>query len=75
MVIFVSIMLPVWRQRQTDELNQTIKSLKEEGEAMEGFIRQEYKLNTIEEAIIELEKAKAGLVTFIFQMTNIIKEE
>lgn len=73
LVIFVSLLWTVKSEKHTEELNQIIKSIEDEGFAMESFIRSEYKINSIEEAILELEKMKAGLVKFIYKISESIQ--
>jgi hypothetical protein len=72
-VIFVSLLISVRGQKHTEELNEVIKGVEEQGSSMEGFIRDEYKINNIEDAMAELEKLKAGLTKFIFKITESIK--
>ncbi len=40
---------------------------------MEGFIWSEYKINSIEDALVELEKLKAGMVKFLYKITESIR--
>lgn len=72
-VILVSLLISVKSQRHSEELSKVIKKIEKEGESMEGFIREEYKLKSIGEAISELEKLKASLVNFIYQITKSIE--
>lgn len=72
-VIFVSLLLSVKSQSHLEELTEVIKGIEKEGESMEGFIRDEYKINNINDAIAELEKLKAGLVKLIYKISNSIK--
>ena len=72
-VIFVSLLLSVRNQRHTEELNEVIKGIEGQGKDMEGFIRDEYKINSIDDAIAELEKLKAGMAKFIYKITEIIQ--
>lgn len=69
-VIFVSLLLSVKSQRHSEELNEVIKGIEEEGKSMEQFIVDEYKLDNIQAAISELERLKAGLVNFIYQLSK-----
>ena len=73
LVIFVSLLLSVRSQRHAEELNEVIKGIEGQGEDMEGFIRDEYKINSIDEAMAELEKLKAGMAKFIYKITEIIQ--
>jgi len=72
-VIFVSLLLSVRSQRQAEELNEVIKGIGGQGKDMEGFIRDEYKINNIDDAMAELEKLKAGMAKFIYKITEIIQ--
>lgn len=69
-VIFVSLLLSVRSQRHSEELNEVIKRIEGEGKSMEQFIVDEYKLDNIQAAISELERLKAGLVNFIYQLSK-----
>jgi hypothetical protein len=72
-VIFISLLLSVRSQRHTEELNEVIKGIETQGTEIEGFIKDEYKINSIEDAMVELEKLKAGLAKFIYKITELIK--
>jgi hypothetical protein len=72
-VIFVSLLLSVRSQRHADELNEVIKGIEGQGKDMEGFIRDEYKINSIDDAMAELEKLKAGMAKFIYKITESIQ--
>jgi len=71
--IFISLLLSVRNQRHTEELNEVIKRIEAQGTEIEGFIKDEYKINSIEDAMAELEKLKAGLAKFIYKITESIK--
>ena len=68
--IFISSLFSVRSKRASDELNSVIKEIEKEGEEMEGFIRVEFNLNTISEAIKELERLKAGLISLIYWLSK-----
>lgn len=71
-VIFVSLLLSIRGERHSNELNEAIKGVEQEGAAMESFIRDEYKINSVEDAMVELEKLKAGLTKFLYKITQSI---
>lgn len=71
-VIFVSLLLSVRSQRHAEELGEVILAIEKQGEEMESFIKNEYKLNSIEEAMAELEKIKEGAAKFLYKITEII---
>lgn len=72
-VIFVSLVFSVRSQRHTEELNELIKEIAGQGKDMEGFIKDEYKINSIDDAMVELEKLKAGMIKFIYKITESIQ--
>ena len=72
-VIFVSLVFSVRSQRHTEELNELIKEIVGQGKDMEGFIKDEYKINSIDDAMVELEKLKAGMIKFIYKITESIQ--
>ena len=69
-VIFISLLFSIRSQRHTEELNDVIEVIKDQGKDMEGFIKDEYKINSIDDAIAELEKLKAGMTKFIYKITE-----
>jgi hypothetical protein len=71
--IFISLLLSVRSQRHKEELNEVINNIEAQGTEIEGFIKDEYKINSIEDAMVELGKLKAGLVKFIYKITESIK--
>ncbi len=71
--IFISLLLSVKSQRHAEELNEAIKGIEAQGTEMEGFIKDEYKINSIEDAMAELDKLKASLAKFIYKITESIK--
>lgn len=72
-VIFVSLVLSIKSQRYAEELNKAIESIEAQGMGMEGFIKDEYKINNINDAMVELEKLKAGFLKFIYKITENLK--
>ena len=71
--IFISLILTYRNQKRSDELNSAFKGIEEEGASMEGFIREEYKFNSIYEAMAELEKLKSGALQVILKISESIK--
>jgi len=70
LAIFVSLLLSVRSQRHADELNEIIKGIETRGIEFESLIKDEYKINSIEEAMVELEKLEADLIKFIYKITE-----
>lgn len=50
-----------------------IKGIEEQGTDMEGFIKDEYRINSIENAMAELDKLKAGMAKFLYKITESIR--
>ena len=71
-LIFVSLLLSFRNQKHIKELSTVIKEIKKEGEDMEVFIKEEYKIKNIKDAMAELEKLQAGLVKLIYKITEAI---
>jgi len=69
-VIFTSVLLSVRSQRYGEELKGLIGQIEREGKWMEGFIRDEYKVKGVGEAIEQLERLKAGLIKLIYQLSK-----
>lgn len=73
LVIFVSLLFSVRSRRYSEELSGVIKSIQEQAIEIEAFIKDEYKINNIEDAMAELQKLKAGLAKFLYKITASIK--
>lgn len=71
--IFISLLFSVKSQKYTEELNETIKGIESQGTEVESFIKDEYKINSIEDAMAELRKLETTLVKFIYKITEVIK--
>ena len=72
-VIFISLLFSVRSQRQTEELDQAIRAIENEGRQMEGFIQAEYRFQSIEEAMLELGQLKAGMADFLLKWSENMK--
>ena len=70
--IFVTLLLTFKNQKEIDELSALIASLTSEGEKIESLIKDKYQLNTIDEALEALSKAKAALIDFLINITKSI---
>jgi len=70
--IFVTLVITVRSQRETDEMNKVISYLNEEGRNAEGYLKEKYRYN-IEEAIEALQKLNAFLANILNKMTETIK--
>ena len=72
-VIFVSMLISVRSRRLSEDLSEVIEVIESEGNVMETFIRKEYCLSTIDDAIAELEKSKSSFLKFIFTLSASIR--
>ena len=71
--IFVSLALSVRNQRASDELGAAIDSIEADGRHMEVFIKNEYRVSSIDDAMAELERLEAGLARLLSYITQGIK--
>lgn len=71
--IFITLLLSVKSEKTVNELNEIILGFGNQGKTLEVFISEEYKINSIEDALIELEKLKAGLTKILYKITESIK--
>lgn len=65
-VIFVVLIISVRGERYSAELEKVIEEIAKEGTSMEGFIKEEYQIDNIAAALIELERVKAGMLSFLY---------
>lgn len=70
--ILISLVLSFRSQRETEELNNVIKYLTEEGIKTEGYLKEKYKINNIEEAMQALRKLNAYFVDLLYKITETI---
>ncbi len=70
--ILVSLILSFRVQRESDELNELITFLKKEGEKAEEYLKDKYKLGTVEEAMEALRKLNSIFADFLYNLTNTI---
>jgi hypothetical protein len=59
--IFAASVVTVRSQRYSDQLNLVINGLEEDGRVMESFIRDEYRIDSIDLALAELDRLEASL--------------
>jgi hypothetical protein len=71
--IFVSLVLSVKSQRYAEELKEAVKGLEDEGKKMEGYIRENYRLNSIEEALGALQNLQSVVTDFLFKISESLK--
>lgn len=68
--IFVSMLKSVRSEKYSEELSGFIAGVEGQGDQMEKFIKDEYKIDTINEAIAELDKLKSGLAKLFYSMSE-----
>jgi hypothetical protein len=71
-VILVSLIYTTSSQRYSNDLTSLIRKIQRDGENMKSLIQEDYKMNSIEEAIGALQNVKAGMLNLIFWITNAI---
>lgn len=71
--MFVSLLFTHKTQQQIDELNSAIVELDLEGKEMEGLIKQDYRLASVDEAILELDRLKASFAAFLLKLSAGLK--
>jgi len=69
-IIFVSLVISVRSQRYSEDLDQVIRIIEKQGQAMELQIAKEYKIKTIDDALRELDRASAGMMKFLYWLSN-----
>jgi len=69
LVVLFFLVTTVQSNRHTEDIDIIIKNMRLQGETLDHFIRDEYRL-TIEQAIQELEKIKAGFMKVIYYLSS-----
>jgi hypothetical protein len=72
-VISVSLLIPATTQKHATELDKIVKDLDARGAEIESYIRDEFKINTIDDAMAELAKLEAVLAKFLYSMSERIR--
>jgi len=71
--LLVSLFLSVRNEKYEEELAKVVSDLEVQGSDMEGFIKNEYSIESIAEALEVLRDAKAGLLGIILGITKTIE--
>ncbi len=71
--IFVFLLLDFRSQRHKDELEDVIQRIEEQGNRMESFIKDEFKINSIDDAMTEIEKLKGSMTKILYKISESIK--
>jgi hypothetical protein len=72
-MIFVTLLFSAKSERHTRELDLVIMQFEQRGKDLELFIRKEYNINSIEEALELLQKVQAVFTNFLYKLTDNIK--
>ncbi|MDI3090000.1 hypothetical protein QJ133_02260 [Priestia megaterium] len=72
--IFVGLIFSVRSQRYDEELTDIVKRINNHGGELETFIKEEYKIKSLEDALLEVEKMKGSLVKLIYKFTESINK-
>ncbi len=73
LVITVSLLIPATTQKHAKEIEQVIDDLEIRGESIESYIKGEFRVNNIEDAMVLLVKLEAGLADFLYKMSERIR--
>ncbi len=65
-IIFASLLISVRSQRYSDDLDRAIIMIEKQGKIMEFQIIKDFKIKTIDEAMAELDRAKAGMISVLY---------
>lgn len=68
--IFVTLYLSIKSEKNAIELKEIIENIEEEGKSMENFIKEEYSLNSIFDALEQLQKLKGNMVSLLFSLSK-----
>lgn len=71
--IFIALIFSVKSKKHSDDLEKIIKEFTRQGMEIELFIKEEYKINNIQDALLELEKVKAIFIRFLYKISENIK--
>lgn len=74
LVILFFLVTTIQSNRHTEEVDMVVKAIRLQGEILEKFVESEYKM-TVEQAIRELEKIKAGLIKVIYYLSSYIERQ
>jgi hypothetical protein len=68
--IILAMYLSIRSQRITNQVDAMIETLENESAELELFIKREYQITSIDEAVAELDRVKAGLVKMMLWLTR-----
>jgi hypothetical protein len=68
--VFIALMFSFWSQRYSYDLENLIRAFEDESSLTERFIRDEFKISTVDEAIRELERLQYFLLKLILYLSR-----
>jgi hypothetical protein len=68
--IFAGTLFTQKNARQTKEIEEAVKSVERNAQTMESFVRTEFRITTMDDAITELERLKAGMLSVILWLSR-----
>jgi hypothetical protein len=74
LVILFFLVTTVQSARQNEKIGAAVNAIRSQGQLMEQFVETEYKM-TIEQAITELERTKAGLIKAIYYLSSYVETQ
>ncbi|WP_035399421.1 hypothetical protein [Exiguobacterium sp. OS-77] len=69
-MIFVTLMFSAKNEKNNQELDRIITKFEDRGNELELMIKEDYDLNTIDEALEKLETLKSVIIGFIYRITD-----
>jgi hypothetical protein len=72
LTIFVGTLFTQKNARQTKEIDDAVSQIELDAQFMERFLRSEFRVNNIEDAIAEMEKLKAGMLGIVSWLSRSI---
>ncbi|QXE01920.1 hypothetical protein [Terribacillus sp. DMT04] len=72
-LLFVGLLFSAKSERHARELDEVITKFEQRGSELEVFIREEYNIKSIEEALELLQQVQAVLIKFLYKITDNLK--
>ena len=72
--MFVSLLITVRSERYAQELDNVARTVEAEGLEIELYIRKEFHLESVEQAMTELERLQASLIKILVWLTNSLRQ-
>jgi hypothetical protein len=72
LTIFIGTLFTQRNVRQTKEIDAAVSQIELDAQAMERFLRSEFRVDNIEDAIAEMERLKAGMLGIVSWLSRSI---